>query len=90
MYHSSSVTFFSLGSRLFLFCNKILSIWCGLVFPPQTILSNSHPTHKHLSLSSDVGNGVVERVLGVDGEVDSLTELGHGVPVHFLEPKKIG
>ena len=63
------------------------NIWRGLVFPPQTVLSNKHPTQKHVPLSSDVGTGVVDRVLGVDGEVDSLTELGHGVPVDFLESK---
>ena len=61
------------------------NIWRGLVFPPETVLSNKHPTQKHVPLSSAVGSCVVERVLGVDGEVYSLTELGHGVPVHFLE-----
>ena len=63
------------------------NVWRGLVFPPQTVLSNKHPTQKHVPLSTDVGTCIVDGVLGVDGEVDSLTVYGHGVGVYFLEPK---
>jgi hypothetical protein len=58
-----------------------------LVFPPQTVLTNKNPTQKHVPLSTVVGTCIVNRILGVDGEVDSLTELGHGVWVYFLEAK---
>ncbi len=63
------------------------NIWRWLVFPPQTVFSNKHPTQKHVPLSSAVGRCVVDGVLGVDGEVDALTVHGKGVRVHFLETK---
>jgi len=46
------------------------NIWCGLVFPPQTVPSRKHPTQKHAPVSSALGSAVVDRVLGIDAEVE--------------------
>ena len=44
------------------------NIWRGLVFPPHTVLSNKHPTQKHVALSTAqfeiISDDLVGTVLG--------------------------